>query len=580
MLFFEILYKIAGSFLFLNLWDLLKACALRAAGVPVIGQRNIGLVFRDPLCVLLFLFFFLLLVYYVYLEITALILYCEAGWQGRTISIRLLGKHAFFRSLALFHPRNLPAILALVPVIGLSALPLTNGFAGKLRIPEFIFDYLKGVPGLFAALLALLAALNLLLFFCLFSFPTVILEKKRYCGALGESRQLLKGRKFKTALSLLVCALAFLLFALLLSACMILLLWGFSKLGSAPDGGKAAFVFHYLKWRAAGSVLLGVLGPVALFSAVLSLYHHYRGDPQPKPVPVRRAARSVLSHSLSVAAALLLLMIFSETELGGALYSAPQAGMLVVSHRAGAAFAPENTLAALEWSIREGAGMAEIDVQQTRDGELIVLHDSDFRRVAGLDQKVWQTDYSTVRALDAGSHFSPAFAGEKIPTLSEMLKAAKGRIQLMIELKATGHETALVEQTVAQIRASGMEKQCVVASMDPLLLQKSKQLAPEVDTVYITIMAFSHRYDLPYVDGYSVETSFLNAELVTQLHAEGKKVYAWTANSDANMLKIIRMGADGLVTDNPPLADFFLNAADQNYFLNSLTELLYPQASN
>ena len=520
----------------------------------------------------------MLLAYYVYLEITALVLYCEEGWQGRRISIWALWGRALSRSLALFHPQNLPVVLALVPAIGLSVLPLTDGFIGKIQIPEFIFDYIKGTPGLFAAFLAAAALLHVLLFFYLFAFPAVILGGNRYRGALGESARLLKGRKIKTALALLACVLAFLLAALLLSACMILLLWGWSKLAFAPDGGRGLFVFHYLKWSAMGGVLLGILGPASLFSAVLSLYHHYRGDARPEPAPTRASVRSVLAGALPVAAALILLGLFSESELGGNPYSAPQAGTVVVSHRAGAAFAPENTLAALEWSIREGAGMAEIDVQQTGDGVLIVMHDADFQRTAGLAQKVWETDYATVRTLDAGSHFSAEYAGEKIPTLNEMLDAAKGRIRLMIELKATGHETALVEQTVAQIKTAGMEGQCAIASMDPALLRESKALAPEIDTVYITMMAFSDRYGLPYVDGYSVETGFLTAGLVTQIHAEGKRVYAWTANSDESMLKIIRMGADGLVTDNPPLADFFLTVTDQNYFLNTLAGLLYPQA--
>lgn len=86
---------------------------------------------------------------------------------------------------------------------------------------------------------------------------------------------------------------------------------------------------------------------------------------------------------------------------------------------------------------------------------------------------------------------------------------------------------------------------------------KNKEPAPDINTVYITI-----------------------AELVTQLHGEGKEIYAWTANSHANMLKIIRMGADGLVTDNPPLANFFLNVTDRNYFLNSLAGLLCPKVPN
>ncbi|MDO5601394.1 MAG: glycerophosphodiester phosphodiesterase family protein [Oscillospiraceae bacterium] len=578
VLFFEITYKIAGYILFSNLWELLKIAMLKVLEVPVIGQQNIGLIFRNPICIILILLAFLLVAFYVYLEITALILYCEDGWQGRPLSPWALWKRAFLRALALFHPQNLPVALALVPAIGLSTLPLTTGFTGKLQIPEFIFDYIKGVPGLFAAFLVVMTLLNVLLFFYLFSFPAVILGENRYRGALRESARLLKGRKFKTALALLAGVLAFLLLALLLLIFMILLLFCQSKLAFEPDGGREMFVFHYLKWSAMGRVLLGILGPVSLFSVVVALYHHYRGDIRPAPASVRYSWKAILSGALSVAASLLILGVFSETELGGNPYSHPQTGMVVVSHRAGAAFAPENTLAALEWSIQEGADMAEIDVQQTRDGALIVLHDTDFRRVAGFSQKVWEADYATVRTLDAGSHFSAEFAGERIPTLDEMLSAAKGRIRLMIELKATGHETGLVAQAVAAIKAAGMERQCLIASMDTSLLRESKALAPQIDTVYITMMAFSDRYDLPYVDAYSVETGFLTPELITQLHVKGKKVYVWTANSEANMLKIIRMGADGLVTDNPPLADFFLKVTDKNYFLESLTELLYPCA--
>ncbi len=578
VLLFEITCKIAGYCLLWGLWDLFRETALQALGVAVIGQQNIGMVLRSPLCVLLLLGGFLLLAYYRYLEITALILCCEEGWQGRAISAWALWKRALLRATALFRPRNLPVLLALVPLMGLSALPLSGGFAGRIPIPEFLLDHIRSVPGLHAAFLAGMAALHVLLFFCLFAFPAVILDGDHCRGALRESLRLLRGRVLKTALALLACVLAFLLAALVLWVGLILLLWGRSKLAFAPDGGRALFTFYYLKWSAMGGVLLGILGPVSLFSAVLALYHRERGGAGPAPAGAGRSGRALLSGALSAAAALVLLAVFSETELGGNFYAAPQAGMVVVSHRAGAAFAPENTLAALEWSIREGAGMAEIDVQQTRDGVLIALHDTDFRRVAGLNRKVWETDYATVRTLDAGSHFSAKFAGERIPTLDEMLLAAKDRIRLMIELKASGHETGLVEQTVAQIRAAGMEEQCVIASMDPALLRESKQIAPEIDTVHITLLAVSRRYNLPYVDGYSVETGFLTAELVTQLHSAGKKVYAWTANSDGSIWKIIRMGADGLVTDNPPLADFFLNVTDRNYFLHSLTGLLYPGA--
>lgn len=98
----------------------------------------------------------------------------------------------------------------------------------------------------------------------------------------------------------------------------------------------------------------------------------------------------------------------------------------VIAHRAGAALAPENTLAALEAAIAAGADMAEIDVRQTGDGVLVALHDDSFGRTAGLDKKVWELDCPSAQKLDAGSWYSHQFQGEHVPTLEEMLAAARG----------------------------------------------------------------------------------------------------------------------------------------------------------
>ena len=120
--------------------------------------------------------------------------------------------------------------------------------------------------------------------------------------------------------------------------------------------------------------------------------------------------------------------------------------MIVVAHRAGAKVAPENTLAALEQAIRDGAPIAEIDVQQLSDGTLIVMHDSNFKRTAGEDVCVWDTEADVLSTLEVGSTFSAAYRGEQIPTLEEMLACAGDRITLMIELKYSGQEQELEDQ--------------------------------------------------------------------------------------------------------------------------------------
>ena len=134
-----------------------------------------------------------------------------------------------------------------------------------------------------------------------------------------------------------------------------------------------------------------------------------------------------------------------------------------------------------------------IDVQQLGDGTLIVMHDTGFQRTAGVDLPVWDASYGDVERMDAGSSFADAFAGEPVPTLDRMLRAAKGRIRLMIELKSTGHETDLVEQTLDLIKRNGMERQCVVASMEMDLLERVKALDPEMETVYISIDVYKRQ---------------------------------------------------------------------------------------
>ena len=146
----------------------------------------------------------------------------------------------------------------------------------------------------------------------------------------------------------------------------------------------------------------------------------------------------------------------------------------------------------------------------------------------------------------------------------------------MIELKATGHEKHLVEKTVQEVMAAGMSRQCTIASMDLDLLKESKSLAPAIDTVYITTFLKLDSFDHSYLDGYSVETTFLSPKIVAEAHARGKKVYGWTANTKKNMKKILRLGTDGLVTDNPLYGMFTSKNADKDQTLEFVTDLLYP----
>lgn len=232
--------------------------------------------------------------------------------------------------------------------------------------------------------------------------------------------------------------------------------------------------------------------------------------------------------------------------------------VMVVAHRGGAKIAPENTVAALEQAIRDKVPVAEVDVQQLADGTLIVMHDSNFRRTAGLDMCVWDAEAETLKELEAGSYFSEAYRGEKIPTLEEMLACAKGRICLMIELKYTGQEQQLEEGVLSLVETYDMVDECIIGSMNKGILQTVRELEPEISTVYIAHDLEEKDYDLDYVDSYSIEGKNLTEDMVDAIHNTGKSVYGWTANSSAAMSWIVRCGADGVITDDVRLLQTFL----------------------
>lgn len=225
-------------------------------------------------------------------------------------------------------------------------------------------------------------------------------------------------------------------------------------------------------------------------------------------------------------------------------------GVVLVAHRAGAYFAPENTIAALEQAIRDGASVAEIDVQELSDGTLIVMHDSNFMRTAGIDRDVWDVDYDEFKSFEVGSSFSDAYIGERIPTLDEFLQCAGDRVCLMIELKCTGHEEMLEANVLDSLYRHGLAYSCIIGSQDENILKRIKQIDENIYTVFIAYDLEEDQYDTPWADSYSVNLKNLDSDMVDRIHDEGKVVYGWTANTHKAMQSVLASGADGIVTDN------------------------------
>lgn len=224
----------------------------------------------------------------------------------------------------------------------------------------------------------------------------------------------------------------------------------------------------------------------------------------------------------------------------------------ITAHRAGAATAPENTIAALRGAIDAGADWAEIDVQRTADGAVVVIHDSDLRRVAGQNRRVADCTLDELKKADVGRFFSPAFAGERIPTLDEFLAAAGDRIRLTIELKPNGERDVqpLAESVVEAIRRRQMIERCRICSQSYESLCLFRRLEPGLPVGYIAGAAIGDLARLD-VDFLMVHTELATRELADEAAVHRIAVHAWTINDPDALVSLVDRGIANVITDNP-----------------------------
>lgn len=575
LLLFEILFKSAvSSFLFYTLTHELTALLLKAAGTSYISFENISLLFTNPTALLLLLCLVLALALCSFFETSALYLYCENGWSHKTISLWQLVKAALVSCSRMFHGKNILFFLGFLLTTQLTFLPFSHYLLGWGRMPDLILDFIKSRPLLFTAVFL---TVNYAFFLYLFAMVPAILGSRDFKTSWSGALLLLKQKKLKTIAGLLLSIAVFLLFFFGAASLAVLCLAAYTKLLYLPGEAASAFRFFYKAWSPAVLFAAGTSGTIWLFSSVISLFHSCRGDVRPLPPPKSSGRFRFLRQAFLAVCAVIMLLLFSETEAGGYFIYPDNLSTKIIAHRAGAKTAPENTASALKHAIAAQADEAEIDVRQLKDKTLVVMHDSNFKRTAGVDLAVWETDWGQVKTFDAGSWFSEDFASEPVPLLEDMMKQAKNRINLMIELKLAGHEQAMEQDVLDLIRRYDMVHQCSIASMNLDILKRVKDMEPRIETVYISPLLILNSPAFNYVDSYSVETGSISREMANSIQLQGKRLYGWTANSEAAIDKNIRCRVNGIITDNPELAGRRVEQAGENRLLNFLVSLFFSR---
>lgn len=572
LLLFEVVYKM----IFLTVMSLCSNgidYALEKAGIEYLTNQNLFQVLGNPFSLAALALSFAVVIFFSFLETAAVVLYCNMGVRGEKSSVHRLLWDSAKSACMLFLPRNLWVFLLLILAMPVTGISLMSGPIGTFKIPGFIMDFIRE-----NAVLSLLyggLVLILVLLFCrwMFGIHEFVLNKLTFSRSCQKSAQLIKGKKRKSIVFVLclmffVWAAASLVYAAVLAGMMVLI-----KFTGTPENVFYDFWYHYYDLNRAAGFLSAMLKPVFLFGTITVIYYRAQGH-KISIKKIRRTAGKKVFVLIQCAAIFIISVFYIEMTMPYG-YDAPgDRRIQVVAHRAGAKFAPENTLSALHEAVKSGADSAEIDVQQTKDGELIVMHDTNFKRTAGVNKNVWDVTLKEAETYDVGSFFRAHYRDERIPTLEDMIRAADRHIHLMIELKSSGHEKNLEEKTAALIHKYGFEEQCSIASMDYRILQKVKKLDPDIKTVYIASIAYGDMERLKAADMISVEETFVNPQLIARAKVYKKKVFAWTVNQEASMKKMRRIQVDGIVTDNVYFTNYMLEKGEKSYLVNELAEKL------
>jgi glycerophosphoryl diester phosphodiesterase len=560
-----IAWKVVALVALTPLVTLLFRALLAMSGRTVAADQDVLMVFVRPGGLFSAMVLAGMLLAIVALEQAALMAVVYAQQAGRqvapVVALRFALAHAW---PVLRLTTQIAGRTALVAAPFLAALALT--YVGLLGGHDINF-YLKERPPAFLAAaalggtvtVALTASLLLVFSGWFYALPLVLFEDVSPRRALGASRERASGHRIVLlwwvaawALTLaMVSALAtwtivglarlvvpraadsVVLLAIAVGAT--LLAWGLVHLAVNLLGTTSAAVVLFTLYRSRGAAAAVDAARVTRFE---------RDSPRARFVltPRRLARWGVVG-------------VLAASAIGAfAVHTARLAdNVQVAAHRGSSKAAPENSLSAVRQAIADGADWVEIDVQETADGVVVVHHDSDFMKVAGVGAKIWEVRQADLETIDIGSRFSPAFRGERVPTLASVLDACNGRIGVLIELKYYGHDRQLEEKVARLVDERGMAPQVALMSLEIDAVRKMKALRPDWKVGLLMSVSAGDLHGSG-ADFLAVNAAFASRRFVRTAHRQGTKVYVWTVDDASTMSAMMGRGVDGVITNKPALA--------------------------
>ncbi len=495
----------------------------------------------------------------VFILLSSLIQERKLGGKFRALLRAALGSVKHF-----FSPIGVLITLFVALVFPLLGLTMSLGPLKNFAIPNFISSVIYNTPlymAIYAIALGLLALLSML---HIFTLHFVLIEQERVGVALKSSRQFIRRHLrglLKDAVIMGLRILGIVLAIFVLVSLLMLIIALVARGFIAHTDVLVIFVsFGLLEL---GALFAFMSLPITV-QVLTALYYRYRAvegvqlinpvgaDLAPEaPEYLERKLKGIVRIFVGIAVLLVLAVNLVAAILINSNFKElfPVAHRIeIVAHRGGGDLGAENTVEGILAAARAGARWTEIDVQRTRDGAYIINHDKNFARVAGESRKPGDMSLAEIKQLKVVNEFDLSSPSQEVPTLQEVLDAAKGRIGVFVELKGASADPQMVDEVVAMIKARGMSKECVILSLDYAIIEYTEAHYPEMLSGFLYFFSAGKLENL-VGDYLLMEEREASADNIDAIHEAGKRAVVWTVNTEESIKTFINSDVDGIITD-------------------------------
>lgn len=558
MFLFEISYKMIATAIVYPLAILLLILAIKIVGVRYLTNEYIIKVFTNPLVIFILVCAFLITAFYFLYEMIYISSCYKFKKQKCSLSLIEIAHRSWIIFLRIFKRKNYMMIpFSLFSSLAINMVILVNIFISGTTKNLWDSCIMKYSWKVYLVLILLNILIYIPVIMGCFTVNIFIIEGKDFKESYKKSTTIVKKNIVRTFGTLVIYNITVVFVIVFMYAILSVILIAGVKILDMAYIGSAVYLSALRIFRNGIKIFLVYIAVPASYTLQSRMYYKIcKGD-----INNTKADEFTEKHPrrnrIVISTLLVLAILLNTTYVIKAFNKNPFDKVAILSeikitaHRGSSLNAPENTMAAFQKAIDEMADYIELDVQQTKDGAVIVMHDSNVSRTTGVDKYVWEMTLDEIKELDAGSLFSNAYVGEKVPTLGEVIKLVKGKVKLNIEIKPSSHDTDLAESVVKILKDNNFTNDCIITSFDYTTLKKVKELDNEIDVGYILSVAYGNFYNMDDVDFFSVNASFLSKVTVDAIHNAGKQVHAWTVNNSVSIKNLANKGVDNIITDVP-----------------------------